>query len=120
MNLASIIRAPSLHRDELEKFVHRPLFQHRFYDADYITKPSTPNLDALRKVVNELEIDQDPYVLGLRERLEQLAPDTVEWRRADQSLSKIVRSGKTYTHKGLHGESLLLDKPNSRLSSHGG
>ncbi|KZP21485.1 P-loop containing nucleoside triphosphate hydrolase protein [Athelia psychrophila] len=102
-NLDSAIRAPSLHLDELAKFVHRPVFKHVEYKApsyDFTVSPSR-NVAALEAVVKSMNIEDDPSVQSLRAKLEKM-PSGPDRTRADQKLSKSISKETTYTHKGLN------------------
>ncbi|KAL4073180.1 hypothetical protein V8B97DRAFT_2022986 [Scleroderma yunnanense] len=102
-NLDSIIRSPRQHRDELSDHVHRPIFRHVLYDrvGSYNTcYERSPNLQALMRVVDAMDIHQDPYVLRLRDNLRKLPPGP-EQKRVDQKLSQVVLKKNSYTHKGL-------------------
>ncbi|EMD40161.1 hypothetical protein CERSUDRAFT_112373 [Gelatoporia subvermispora B] len=101
-NLDSVIRSTRLNQDELAQHVHRPVFQHLLYtipeyDWDHI--PSR-NYQALRAVVDSLNIEDDPYVASLRQQLAKLPPGD-ERVRVDQKLSKTIGKEDTFTHKGL-------------------
>ncbi|ETW81507.1 ribonuclease III [Heterobasidion irregulare TC 32-1] len=102
-NLDSTIRAPLRFREELSGFVHRPEFKHVIYAAPEYKmvgpSPST-NLTSLQSVVASLNIEEDPYVLSLREKLSRL-PQGPDRHRTDQKLSKVINKQDSYTHKGL-------------------
>ncbi|KAG1716076.1 hypothetical protein ID866_1102 [Astraeus odoratus] len=103
MNLDSVIRSPRHHRHELTDHVHRPVFRHVLYDQTipYLTcHLMSPNLKALKRVVDSMNIQRDPYVLALREQLSRRPPGQ-ERHRVDQKLSKVIAKESTYTHKGL-------------------
>ena len=57
-------------------------------------------MSALESVIATLDIEADPYVWSLRKRLKDLPPGP-ERSRTDQTLSKTILKGNTYTHKGL-------------------
>ncbi|TFY79805.1 hypothetical protein EWM64_g4204 [Hericium alpestre] len=102
-NLDSVIRAPLLYREELAGFVHRPEFRHVIYAHPpyyYDGTPPSRNLVSLKQVVESLEIEEDPYVLSLRDKLKKL-PQGAERDREDQKLSKTIRKKDTYTNRGL-------------------
>ncbi|KAI0052736.1 P-loop containing nucleoside triphosphate hydrolase protein [Auriscalpium vulgare] len=102
-NLDCIIRAPLLYREELAGFVHRPEFKHVIYPASpyqMIGPPPSRNVASLANVLQSLNIDDDPYVLGLRQQLSKMRKGP-EWTRIDQKLSKTISKKDTYTHKGL-------------------
>ncbi|KAJ3808003.1 hypothetical protein F5876DRAFT_46960 [Lentinula aff. lateritia] len=101
-NLDCQIASPRASRAELNKFVHRPAFQHVMYNStDSMDLPFSTNLASLESVVEHLEIDNDPYVKSLRNQLSRLDPHTAEYRRIDQRLSKTMANQGTFTHKGL-------------------
>ncbi|KZP10713.1 P-loop containing nucleoside triphosphate hydrolase protein [Athelia psychrophila] len=101
-NLDSSIRAPSLHLDELAKFVYRPEFKRVEYKApsDTFTVSPSRNVAALEAVIRSMDINDDPYVQSLRAKLEKMhpSPDRI---RVDHKLSKAIFKETTYTHKGL-------------------
>ncbi|KAA1474785.1 P-loop containing nucleoside triphosphate hydrolase protein [Dentipellis sp. KUC8613] len=102
-NLDCVIRAPLLYREELAGFVHRPEFKYVIYATPnyyYSGTPPSSNLVSLQNVVNALNIDDDPYVHSLREKLTKLPPGP-ERDRTDQKLSKTIRKRDSYTNKGL-------------------
>jgi endoribonuclease Dicer len=101
-NLDSVIRAPQLQRDELATFVHRPRFKHVTYTSQNVHGEPTPsrNLLALQAVLSTIRIEDDPYVLSLRQQLDKLQPGP-ERTRIDQKLSKTMSKQDSYTHKGL-------------------
>lgn len=59
------------------------------------------NLDALRAVKASLKIEDDPYVHSLRHQLSRLPPNSSDYRRVDQKLSKTIKNASSYTHKGF-------------------
>ncbi|KAI0314067.1 hypothetical protein OF83DRAFT_1165350 [Amylostereum chailletii] len=102
-NLDCIIRAPQMHRAELAGFVYPPEFKYVVYTApEYQLEgiPPTASLVSLKTVLDSLEIEEDPYVIALREKL-QRTPPGAERTRTDQKLSKTVSKKDTYTHKGI-------------------
>ncbi|KAI6147431.1 hypothetical protein BKA82DRAFT_4153541 [Pisolithus tinctorius] len=103
MNLDSVIRRPRRHLENLADYVHRPTFRHVMYSQHehYFTcHLASPNLQALKRVVDAMDIEQDPYVLRLRENLCERPPGP-ERQRLDQKLSKVIHKKDSYTHKGL-------------------
>lgn len=101
-NLDSTIRSSRNNRDELAQHVHRPEFKHIIYASPVHTWNGIPsvNYQALSNVMLTLDIEKDPYVIALRERLAKLQPGD-DRRRVDQQLSKAVDKDDTFTHKGL-------------------
>ncbi|KAF9553265.1 P-loop containing nucleoside triphosphate hydrolase protein [Agrocybe pediades] len=98
-NLDSTIRAPRRNRAELAKYVHRPIFKHLLYnppDEDFST-----NLASLSAVIQTLNIENDPYVISLREQLKKVRYGSFEYGRVDQKLSKVIQKENSFTHKGL-------------------
>ncbi|KAF8074170.1 hypothetical protein FPV67DRAFT_791384 [Lyophyllum atratum] len=101
-NLDSMIRAPRRHRDELAKFVHRPVFRHVMYEpADELDPPFSTNLASLCSIIDTLNIENDPYVHSLRQQLSRATRGTAEYHRLDQKLSKVILKEDSFTHKGL-------------------
>ncbi|GLB38832.1 putative helicase family. Dicer subfamily protein [Lyophyllum shimeji] len=101
-NLDSIIRAPRRHREELAKFVHRPVFRHVMYGPpDELNPPFSTNVASLYAVSETLNIEDDPYVKSLRQQLSRAARGTPEYYRLDQKLSKVILKKDSFTHKGL-------------------
>ena len=98
-NLDSIIRSPHRHRSELASFVHRPIFRHIMYSQP--ESPFSTNLASLFSIINTLDVEQDPYVIDLRDQLKKATPGSADYRRIDQKLSKAVQKG-TFSHKGLN------------------
>ena len=99
-NLDSIIRSPRRHRSELALYVHRPVFRHIMYSQP--EDPFSTNLASLISIINTLDIEQDPYVINLRTQLKKATRGSADYHRVDQKLSKVLRSGNSFTHKGLH------------------
>jgi endoribonuclease Dicer len=56
---------------------------------------------ALRAVIDTLDIENDPYVRGLRHKLSKTTRGTAEHLRLDQKLSKAILKENSFTHKGL-------------------
>lgn len=99
-NLNSVVMAPRSTRDELLQHVYRPTFKRVFYPPlDF--SASSPNIDALARVMRTLDINDDPFVISLRKKLQRLPEESEEWRRADQKLSQIVDKKDSFIHKGL-------------------
>ncbi|CAL1712693.1 unnamed protein product [Somion occarium] len=105
-NLDSVILSSKVNREELAQHVHRPIFKHVLwnipeysYDEIPWTGPSA-NVIALNAVVNQLNIDEDPYVVSLRAQLAKL-PVGNQRTRVDQKLSKTINKADTFSHKGL-------------------
>lgn len=101
-NLNCVIRSVRRHRSELPAFVHRPLFRHVMYTPfDNINSPFSTNLANLSAVIDTLDIQNDPYVRGLRHQLSKATRGTAEYSRIDQMLSKVILKESSFTHKGL-------------------
>ncbi|KAK0214136.1 hypothetical protein IW262DRAFT_1516191, partial [Armillaria fumosa] len=100
-NLDSVIRTPRHNREELARHVHRPVFKHVRYDPPD-DAPFSTNLESLRQVVGNLNIDNDPYIISLRRDLAKASPRSREHYRLDQKLSQAILKENTFTHKGLH------------------
>lgn len=99
-NLDSIIHTPRLSRTELAEFVHRPTFRHAMYSG-WKVQPFSTNLAAVFSIIQTLKIDDDPYVISLREQLSRAILHSPEYRRIDQKLSSTILNQKTFTLKGL-------------------
>ena len=99
-NLDSVIRSPRLHRDDLEAHVHRPEFRHVLYDVSSTCSLASENFQALKRVAESMDIQRDPYVLSLREKLAKLPPGP-EKTSLDQKLSRTILKENSYTHKGI-------------------
>lgn len=65
-NLNAISRTPKVHREELLRFVHRPQLVKLVYPSVRIADSSCQALDALRHVLANLDIQEDPYVILLK------------------------------------------------------
>jgi endoribonuclease Dicer len=103
-NLDSVILAPSANREEYAQHTHRPVFKHLMYTTPFFASTRqfpARNLVALAAVVNSINIENDPYVQSLRQRLATFQPASAEWTRIDQRLSKTITREDSYTHKGL-------------------
>lgn len=102
------IRSTRLNREELAKYVHRPVFKRVIYQApDYINQffpfecnlPSY-NFTVLQEVVRGMDIENDPWIVQSRNRLARLPPGTHR-NQLDQKLSKTLAKEDTSTHRGL-------------------
>jgi len=103
MNLDSVIRSPRRHRDQLEAHVHRPEFRHVLYSIPWTYSTchlASKNLQALKQVAESMDIEKDPFVLSLREKLGKM-PRGPERTRLDQKLSNTILKKSSYTHKGI-------------------
>ncbi|KAI4526765.1 P-loop containing nucleoside triphosphate hydrolase protein [Schizophyllum commune Loenen D] len=101
-NLDATICAPVVHRRELLSHVHRPTFKHVMYEPPSgWDRPFSTNLASLQAVVKSVDINRDPTVISLRQKLPTLARGTPEYERTDQRLSKAIHKKKTFTHTGL-------------------
>ncbi|KAH0578155.1 hypothetical protein H2248_004119 [Termitomyces sp. 'cryptogamus'] len=101
-NLDSTICTPRRHKDELEKYVHRPVFRHALFNPpDVANPPFSTNLAALNAIVKTINIQNDPYVHSLRKQLSRVIPGTADYHRIDQKLSKVIQKEDSFTHKGL-------------------
>jgi endoribonuclease Dicer len=110
-NLDAVIRSTRLNREELAEFVHRPVFKHiqyslpQYFYQDNGTFPfqcrlPSHNFTSLQAVVNQLSIDDDPYIKLLRRQLKKL-PQGPQRKLADQKLSKALQKCDTLTHRSL-------------------
>ena len=104
-NLDSIILAPYLTRPELLQHVHRPTFKHILHEpADYVNATSH-NVAALHRVVESLNIMDDPTVMSMREQLAKVlaeeGPDSSNYTRLDQRLSRATHTRNTFVHEGM-------------------
>jgi len=80
--------------------VHRPELRYVRYDHpddSYTSK----NLSAVEAVLATMNIEEDPYVIGLRATLAKTSPGT-DRACLDQKLSKAILNKKTYSHGGLN------------------
>ncbi|KAF8878584.1 hypothetical protein CPB84DRAFT_1794024 [Gymnopilus junonius] len=101
-NLDSTIRAPRRNRSELAEYVHRPTFKHvMYYGQDDTTMPFSTNLACLSSIIKTLDIENDPYVISLRNQLRRATLGSSEYKRIDQKLSKVISKQDSFTHKGL-------------------
>ncbi|KAJ7494794.1 hypothetical protein B0H11DRAFT_2156090 [Mycena galericulata] len=98
-NLDSSIRAPRRQREELAQFVYRPIFKHVLYQPE--SGSFSTNLAAFNFIFGSLNIEEDPYIISSRKKLAKATPDTPEYRRLDQKLSKTILNKSTYTHSAL-------------------
>ncbi|KAJ7170731.1 hypothetical protein C8R43DRAFT_1094448 [Mycena crocata] len=98
-NLDSSIRAPRRQREELALYVHRPTFKHVLYNRD--PAPFSTNLAAFQHVFRSLDIEQDPYIIFMRKKLAKTTPNTTDYTRVDQELSKAILNKSTYTRAAL-------------------
>ncbi|KAF8206369.1 hypothetical protein K438DRAFT_1578044 [Mycena galopus ATCC 62051] len=98
-NLDSTICAPRRERAELEAFTHKPTFKSVEYRADL--SPFSTNLASFNFILKSLDIEKDPYVVGLRRNLAKTTPQTAEYTRLDQKLSKTILTKNSYTQGGL-------------------
>ncbi|KAJ6531839.1 hypothetical protein B0H19DRAFT_1188825 [Mycena capillaripes] len=98
-NLDSTICAPRHQREELSLYVHRPVFKHVLYSAD--PDAFSTNYAAFDHIFRKLNIENDPYVIGLRKKLARTTRNTPEYTRLDQKLSKTLLNQSSYTHGGL-------------------
>ena len=102
------IRSTRINREELAKYVHRPVFKRVIYQApDYIGQSfpfecSLPsyNFTVLQEVVLGMDIENDPWVKQSRARLARLPPGAPR-NQLDQKLSKTIAKQDTSTHRGL-------------------
>lgn len=65
-NLNAISRTPKVHREELLRFVYRPQLVKLIYPSVRHTDSSCQALDALRYLLANLDIQEDPYVIMLK------------------------------------------------------
>lgn len=102
-NLDCVIRSPRANRDELLTHVHRPIFRHVRYDTPQYSDRSytSKNLSAVEAVIATMNIEEDPFVIQLRQKLAKTARGP-EYTRMDQKLSKAIQSKKTYSHSGMN------------------
>jgi len=103
LNLDSIICAPLLFREELERCVHRPRFKRVMYaEPEYLLKgtPHSRSQQPLKSMVASLNIEEDPLVLDLRTELGQHEPGP-KHNRIDQRLSEAIDKHDSFTHKSL-------------------
>lgn len=104
-NLDSIILAPSLHRPELLQHVHRPNFKHFLHEPADFTNATSHNLDALKIALRGLDINDDPSVINMREKLPKLlaaeGPGSPNYARLDQRLSRALVKKDTFVNEGL-------------------
>lgn len=102
VNLDCVIRSPRANRDELFAHVHRPVFRYVRYDNPQHFDPNytSRNLSAVQAVIATMNIEEDPFVIGLRATLAKTPPGQ-DHARLDQKLSKTIQNKKTYSHAGL-------------------
>ncbi|KAF7336662.1 hypothetical protein MVEN_02101000 [Mycena venus] len=75
----------------------RPM--HVLYRAD--PSPFSTNLATFEFIFQSLDIENDPYVIGLRHKLAKTSPHTADYTRLDQRLSNTILHQKSFTHSGL-------------------
>lgn len=86
-NLDAVSRTPRLHRDELLQFVHRPDLIELLYSPTGTQSKPSRSLQRLR-AMHSLDIEQDPWIVRLREEPEVNA----------ELLEKTLLSRKTWSH----------------------
>lgn len=104
----SAIRSTRLNREELAKHVHRPVFKRIVYRDPEYTMQSFPfecklpsyNFMALQEVINNMDIENDPWIKQTRYRLAKLPPGSSR-NQLDQKLSKTLAKQDTSSHRGL-------------------
>ena len=102
------IRSTRVNRDELAKYVHRPIFKLVEYQEPDYTKQSFPfecklpsyNFMVLQEVINCMDIENDPWIKQTRARLAKIPPGSSR-NQLDQKLSKTLAKQDTSTHRGL-------------------
>lgn len=102
------IRSTRLNREELAKYVHRPVFKRVIYQVPDYTDQSFPfecslpsyNFTVLQEVIRGMDIENDPWIKQTRARLARLPPGT-QRNQLDQKLSKVLAKQDTSTHRGL-------------------
>ena len=69
-----------------------------YYESEM---PFSTNATSLSDVVNALDIEDDPYVINLRDQLRKATRGSADYHRIDQKLSKVIQKGNSFAHKGL-------------------
>ncbi|TFK19782.1 P-loop containing nucleoside triphosphate hydrolase protein [Coprinopsis marcescibilis] len=98
-NMDASICTPRYHRRELAQYVHRPIFKYAPYTNE--EQSFSTNLATLSAMIKTLDIEADPSVVSLRKQLSRASPNTQEYRRIDQQLTKAILKKDTFTHRGL-------------------
>lgn len=95
-----VVRSTIHNQEELSQHVRRPTSKILKYPllAD-VPSVHSRNLEALRAVIKDMSIEDDPAVVSLRTQLADLPADAQ--RIHDQKLSKTISKEDTVTHKGL-------------------
>ena len=106
-NLDCTISAPRRYQSELAKYVHHPIFRHVVYHST--DKPFSTNVAALNAVAETIDINNDPRVIDLRNKLARSNVGSPEHCKFDQLLSKVLRSQDTFSQKGLRQFCLAAD-----------
>ena len=98
-NLDCAISAPRCYQSELAKYVHRPIFRHIVYHST--DQLFATNVASLKAVVETIDINNDPRVIDLRNKLDRSTVGSPEYGNYDQKLSKVIQSQETFSQKGL-------------------
>ena len=98
-NLDCTISAPRRYQSELAKYVHRPIFRHIVYCST--DEPFSTNVAALNAVAETIDINNDPRVIDLRNKLARSNVGSPKYGKYDQMLSKVLRTQDTFSQKGL-------------------
>ncbi|KAI9835015.1 MAG: Dicer-like protein 2 [Sclerophora amabilis] len=99
-NLNAITKTPKLHREEMLRFVHRPLLEKLLYPeslGDSSPGRSCPMLQRLFAVYTGLDIMEDPYIIELKKKTDV---------SSSNRLRKAILQGKTYCQEQV--KNLLL------------
>ncbi len=62
----AISRTPKIHRDEMLQFVHQPELLKLVYSPIGPELVASQALESLRKVYEDLDVEQDPWVIKMK------------------------------------------------------
>lgn len=89
-NLRATARTPKVHRQELLRFVHRPILSRVDYTIETHQNSASNLLASLRYALNNYDSSKDPYMLGL------LAQRQQGYDVSKQMHKLVMNGGKTY------------------------
>lgn len=102
--MGAAVRVPLLHENELANHTNTPTLRYSSYEPTwdvFSPGPLPVCLQWCRDVIASLDIEEDPWVINGRKKLQDLGRDKQPTEDFERNLASVISKKATFTHKAL-------------------
>jgi endoribonuclease Dicer len=103
-NLGAVVRVPLLHNNELAHHTNTPTLRYSTYEPSwdvFSPGPLPVCLQWCRDVIASLDIEEDPWVINGRKKLQELDRHKTSTENFERNLANVIAKKATFTLKSL-------------------